>query len=231
MTSRRDALDRGIAPVMADIERQHPGLLRVAAPETASPGLDAWLIERGGGGTGLFLDWDGTDLDAVLTMTGQVQEVALETVWGVTGNGAWPECPAHPQRSPLDFDQHEGRVYWFCPHDGHVVSEVGRLGLATDQDNFGFTFPVPAPPPAMTEAEAEALAAEMRRSGAPDARVGRIGLRHVVEFSSGDGGYAVETPGAWTHLRALRPHVGRPPSTPQGFVGGILGPKPPDNID
>jgi hypothetical protein len=230
VTPRREVVDRALAPVMADLERQHPGLLRVV-PEQNSPGLDAWLFDRDGGGTGLYLDSGSGRLDAVLDMTAQVQEVAIEAVWRLTGTGAWPECPAHPDRRPLDFGEHDGRVYWYCPHDGHVVSEVGRLGLPAEGEDLGFSFPLPDPPYSMTEVEADDLAAEMRRTGALDARVGRIGLRRVVEFSSGENVISIDDPAEWTHLRTVHPPIYRPAPDPCGSVGGIWGPEPEDDAD
>lgn len=226
-------VDQALAPVMADIDRQHPGLLRVAVPESPSPGPDAWLLTSGGGRTDLQLDYETTHVDAVRSMTAQVQEVAIEEAWGVTGNGAWPECPSHPERGPLDFDEHDGRVYWFCPHDGHVVSEVGRLGLPPEQEDFGFTFAVPDPlaGPRMTEEEAEDLAQEMRRNGAPDARVERFGLRHVVDFTTGENVISVEDPAGWTHLRSLLPRITRSAEEPRGPIGGIFGWAPGDDTD
>jgi hypothetical protein len=230
VTPRREVVDRALAPVMADIERQHPGLVRVV-PAQDSPGVDAWLYERTGGGTGLYLDSISSPLDAVLDMTGRVQEVVLESISGITGNGAWPECPTHPDRSPLDFGQHDGRAYWYCPHDGHVVSEVGRLGPPAEEEDFGFSFPLPDPPYSMTEAEADDLAAEMRRTGALDARVGRIGLRRVVEFSSGENVISIDDPAVWPHLRTVHPPVYRAAPDPRGSVGGIWGPETEDDAD
>jgi hypothetical protein len=231
VTDRREVFDQAIAPVMADIERQHPGLLRVV-PEPESSELDAWLFESDGGGTGLCLDNDGSGHTAdVLSMTAQVQEVAIEAVWGMTGHAAWPECPTHPDRSPLDVNAHGDRVYWFCPHDGHVVSEVGRLGLSPEQEDFDFAFPVqdPLAGPRMTEAEAEDLAAEMRRTGAPDARIGRNGLRNVVDFSDGSGGVlSVMDRDGWVHLRELLARRPAQPRARQGdVVGGIIAWVPP----
>ena len=60
----RDAFEAAIAPVLADLDRQHPGLFRLAI-EPEDSDLQAWLWEGDGSGTGVYLDdgWD-SDVDA-----------------------------------------------------------------------------------------------------------------------------------------------------------------------
>jgi hypothetical protein len=233
----RAAFDEALAPVMADVERQHPGLLRVA-PQPESSESQARLVEPSGRSMELSLGDDDPDYhaDAALDLTGQVQEFACEVVWTTTGRAGWPECPGHPRGHSLDFGRHGDRVFWFCPRDGHVVSEVGSLGLAGDDDlDFSFTPNDPFPGDHMTGEEAESLAAEMRTTGAPGARVGRIGLRNVVEFPVPNGNVlSVVDRADWEGFRA---HMTERPREPDrqsasfgGIVGGTFGPEPtPEN--
>ncbi len=110
--------EAALRPVFDDLERAFPGLLRAERLPDDSE-LQILLLEPDGSGTGLYLG-DGwlSDADAIVEVTGKVQEVALEAVWSRTGNGSWPNCPEHPDGSPLEIGLHDGRAFWFCSADG-----------------------------------------------------------------------------------------------------------------
>ena len=123
------AFEAAISPVMADLERQHPGLLRLAIEPEESE-LQAWLWESDGSGTGVYLGdgWD-SPVDAVVELADKLQEAAIEAVWSATGGSNWPTCPEHPDGAPMGPGRYAGLAFWFCPGDGRAVCEIGRLGL------------------------------------------------------------------------------------------------------
>jgi hypothetical protein len=129
----REAFERAIAPVLADLERHHPGVLRLALePEDSE--LQAWLWEPDGSGTGVYFGdgWDD-EAEAIVELTDKVQEAAIEAVWASTGNGNWPVCPEHRDGAPLGPAVHRGAAHWFCSHDNRAIAEVGSLGLTQDE--------------------------------------------------------------------------------------------------
>jgi hypothetical protein len=116
-------LQAAVAPVIADLERAHPGVFRVE-PAVGEEGVDALLWDtRDGSGTGLWLDtaWNVSPGE-VVQMAGQVQEIAIEEL-----RRPWPPCPEHPGRPPLEPSAAGGRAVWTCPEDGRVIAEIGDL--------------------------------------------------------------------------------------------------------
>ncbi len=117
-------MEAAAAPVLSDLERCHPGRVRLERHDDID-GPEAVLGDTNGGmGTGLWLgDSHEEPWQAVLHMTKQVQEAAFEHLWRT-----WPECPEHPNTHPLDPDAERDSVVWRCPQTGGVVAHVGRLG-------------------------------------------------------------------------------------------------------
>ena len=125
--AKREEFERAIVPVLADLERQHPGALRLElTPEESD--LQAWLWDADGSGTGLFLGdgWE-SGIDAIVELADKVQEAAIEAVWGITGSSNWPACPEHPDGAPLSPGRHRGAAFWWCPRDRRAVAEIGSL--------------------------------------------------------------------------------------------------------
>jgi hypothetical protein len=84
--SRWEELQVAAAPVLADLERTRAGIVRL---EPGAGGSDAILWEADDGGTGLWLEsGDDEPEDAVVEITGKIQEIAIEALWR-----AWPESP------------------------------------------------------------------------------------------------------------------------------------------
>ena len=129
MKATRAAFEAAIAPVLADLERQHPGVLRLAI-EPEESALQGWLWDQDGSGTGVYLGdgWD-SPVDASVELADKVQEAAIEAVWSATGRGTWPVCSEHPDGAPMGPGRHAGLAFWFCSEDGRAVSEIGCLGV------------------------------------------------------------------------------------------------------
>jgi hypothetical protein len=119
------ALRAAAAPVLADLERSHPGCVRLERHDAVDePEAVLWDADPDGAGTGLSLS-DGHEepWQAVLDMTDQVQEAVFEYLWQT-----WPECPDHANGHPLTPDGDAGRAVWRCPTSGRAIAEVGSLG-------------------------------------------------------------------------------------------------------
>jgi hypothetical protein len=118
------------APALADLERSRPGVLHLGPAPDGIPAVDPWgndvaelwLWDTGGAGTGVSLgEPDENPSWALVRVTEVIQEAAIEAV-----HGAWPECPDHPDRHPLEPGGDEVLV-WTCPVSGRAVSKVGEL--------------------------------------------------------------------------------------------------------
>jgi hypothetical protein len=118
-----------IGPVLADLERQHPGLVRV---ETTGddPETSFWLWEVDGSGTGVRLSDGQCSADAVIFVADQVQEVACEALRGAGRAAAWPVCPDHPVTHPLAPMGLAGAAVWACPVSDRPVAPIGQLPAA-----------------------------------------------------------------------------------------------------
>lgn len=57
----------------------------------------------------------------------QVQEWAIEYLWGQRKQAVWPQCPEHPNTHPLSAVVHDGVAVWRCPVSLVVVSPIGSL--------------------------------------------------------------------------------------------------------
>lgn len=131
MKATSEVFERTIAPVLADLERQHPGAIRLELTPAESD-LQGWLWDADGSGTGIYLGdgWD-SETDAVVELADKVQEAAIEAVWGLTGRSTWPACPEHPDGAPMSPARHAGAAFWWCPQDGRAVAEIGSLPALT----------------------------------------------------------------------------------------------------
>ena len=118
-----DEVQAACAPVLADLERTHPGEARLERDTGDLPmPAEGWLRDtRTGSATGVFL-LDGTPLEQVLDATEKIQEAAFDVVWG-----AWPECPEHPHGHPLTVQERDAAAVWVCDRTGQAVARVGEL--------------------------------------------------------------------------------------------------------
>jgi hypothetical protein len=117
-----------IAPGLADLEREHPSLLRVVeAPEDRHLHAMAWY--RAGSGTSIYLEhYEGSQL--VAEAAGHVQDAAFEALYSEGKSSSWPSCPQHPDTHPLSPASREGLAVWLCPTTHEIMATIGALGRA-----------------------------------------------------------------------------------------------------
>ncbi|MGH3117926.1 MAG: hypothetical protein ACRDWY_07370 [Actinomycetes bacterium] len=118
------AFRAAIAPVLADLDHDRPGLLRV--DETPlDDDCHAWLRDGSGFGTGVYLSDALSPDEAVAEVADVVQEAAIEAL-----HGAWPSCPRHPDSHPLTAAMSRGEASWLCGRDGSFIAKIGQLARA-----------------------------------------------------------------------------------------------------
>jgi hypothetical protein len=120
------ATEQALRPVLADLERQHPGLVRID-PSPDHPDISCWILAADGTGTGVWSSDAVTGADAVVLLADQVQEVVCEALWSVGKPASWPVCPDHPVNHPLDPAVVGDVATWRCPKNGRGVAPIGRL--------------------------------------------------------------------------------------------------------
>lgn len=79
-----------------------------------------------GSGMGVHVSRTVPPHDRVAMLTDQVQEWAIEELWG-RGPTNWPPCPRHRDNHPLSASARDGVAVWVCPSDGHLIAPVGAL--------------------------------------------------------------------------------------------------------
>ncbi|WP_050758290.1 hypothetical protein [Xylanimonas cellulosilytica] len=79
-----------------------------------------------GSGTGVSVSRSAPLYDRVAAMADQVQEWAIEELWG-RASTSWPECPRHPDSHPMRATVRDDVAVWSCPADGTPFSEIGAL--------------------------------------------------------------------------------------------------------
>lgn len=84
------------------------------------------LWSADGGGRGVRVDRRAADSERIATVADQVQEWAIEELWG-TGVANRPPCPHHQDRHPLRTSVRDGTAVWVCPADDAKVSPIGAL--------------------------------------------------------------------------------------------------------
>lgn len=87
----------------------------------------AAAILRGpaGDGTGVSVSRSGPLQERVAELADQVQEWAIEELWGHSSN--WPQCPKHPSSHPMRANTRNGAAVWVCPADQAVAVVIGTL--------------------------------------------------------------------------------------------------------
>lgn len=120
-------LQVALAPVLADLTGATP-----LSPEfrddhwPGMQGVAATMIFFGGSGTGISINVGSTRAQQVSSLADQIQEAAVEALWGNGQSPVWPECPEHPDSHPLRPIERSGIAIWVCPSS---QDEIGPIGL------------------------------------------------------------------------------------------------------
>ena len=123
-------LEAALPPVRSDLANTI-GLTFIVREEHWSDHPDqrtAWLAGDSGGGVGIFVMAGESAPAQVAAIADQVQEWAIEELWGQGRSATWPVCPEHPKTHSLKPVVHDGVAVWCCPVSLAVVSAIGSLG-------------------------------------------------------------------------------------------------------
>jgi hypothetical protein len=129
MKMSQDDFRAAMAPVLADLEREHPSLLRVEELSD-HPDLGAYLWDSTGAGTGVSLPDASNGSELIAEAADRVQEAVFEALWREGKSTSWPSCPSHPETHPLSPQEIEGHAVWWCPVNGAATWTIGSLGRA-----------------------------------------------------------------------------------------------------
>jgi hypothetical protein len=125
MKLSQDKFSAAIEPALADLEREHPSLLRFEElPDDLE--MHARLWDSTGAGTGVYLEADEGPM-LVAEAAGHVQDAAMEALWREEMPTSWPSCPLHPDNHPLRPGQRDGSAVWLCAADDRAFGIIGSL--------------------------------------------------------------------------------------------------------
>jgi hypothetical protein len=85
------------------------------------------LYAPDGSGQGVYAEPDGRPAMLLAHVADQVQEWAVEALWGQGEPAVWPVCPTHPDTHPLAATVEEGDAVWVCPQTGNTEARIGAL--------------------------------------------------------------------------------------------------------
>jgi hypothetical protein len=121
-------LARALAPVMQDLTSTGAPVPRVVDEDwqDGPSRTGAMLFAADGSGMGIWVDLGLPRPEQVAAVPDQVQEWAVEVLWGSAPTN-WPPCPHHPATHPLAAVVRDGAAWWSCPKDGTPVAMVGTL--------------------------------------------------------------------------------------------------------
>jgi hypothetical protein len=95
---------------------------------TADPDRPAamlWGVD--GGGRGIAVVRSETDAERIASLADQVQEWAIEELWGAGGSANWPGCPLHPDSHPMQAVARSDGAWWTCPAGRTAIALIGAL--------------------------------------------------------------------------------------------------------
>ncbi|MFR9727148.1 hypothetical protein ACL02R_27875 [Streptomyces sp. MS19] len=123
-------MEEELAAVLRDIGAQCavPPLLR----PTGVPETPLMLCAPDGSGAGLNEPRGTRPGERLADLADQVQDWAVEALWGAGLPAVWPVCPAHPDTHPLAAAVRDGAAVWTCPRTGAAVARVGELPGAAE---------------------------------------------------------------------------------------------------
>jgi hypothetical protein len=121
-------LEAALAPVLADLTSAtaiNPKFEDLDWPLKGMVGTMLFIPGAGGAGVSIISGADRTD--QVVSLADQVQDWAVEALWGSGRSPVWPECPEHPDSHPLRPIARSGATIWVCPLTQDEISPIGSL--------------------------------------------------------------------------------------------------------
>ncbi|WP_419666815.1 hypothetical protein [Streptomyces sp. 2-1] len=94
------------------------------------------LYAPDGSGQGVYAEPDGRPAMLLAHVADQVQEWAVEALWGQGEPAVWPQCPSHPDKHPLAATVEAGEegdgdyAVWVCPSTGDTAALIGELPVS-----------------------------------------------------------------------------------------------------
>jgi hypothetical protein len=123
-----DVLGEAMAPVLRDLRSAEVAPPRIEDrdwaddPDSASAML--WSQDRSG--VGVYVSRSASAPDRVAMVTDQVQDWAIEQLWGRAATN-WPPCPRHPGTHPMRVSVRDEVAVWTCPAGGAAITPVGTV--------------------------------------------------------------------------------------------------------
>lgn len=116
-----------MAPSFHDLVRTCPVPASIVDEPWSDFGPSIMMYSPGGSGIGLWVDLSLPAPDRVVQVAEQVQDWAVEELWGAGRPAVWPECPSHPDSHPMKAIVVEGQPVWVCPVDWTKEAVIGEL--------------------------------------------------------------------------------------------------------
>ena len=122
-------LEAALAPVLADLTGATASNPRFEDVDWPLEGTVAtMLFLPGAGGAGVWIAKGADRTDQVVGVADQVQQWAVEALWGSGRSPVWPECPEHPDSHPLMPIEQSGAAVWVCPVSHDEIRAIGSFG-------------------------------------------------------------------------------------------------------
>ena len=123
-----ELLSAALLPVFTDLRSTGAPVPEIAYEDWMADPTQASAMLRSpdGSATGLRMSLAGTESDRIAEVADQVQEWAIEELWG-DANTNWPQCPQHPNSHPLSPLSDQRVASWVCPENGAPVCAIGSL--------------------------------------------------------------------------------------------------------
>jgi hypothetical protein len=120
-----------MAPAFEDLVRTCPVPATIVDEPWSELGPSLMMLAPDGSGMGIWVDVAQPRADQVAQVADQVQEWAVEALWGAGRSAIWPECPTHPASHPLKATVIDVEPVWICPVDETTQSTIGGLHQPT----------------------------------------------------------------------------------------------------
>ena len=124
-----EVLREALQPILSDLRREGLSEPRIEDrdwsrdPERPS----AMLWGPDGSGSGISVERSAALPERIAAVADQVQEWAIEELWGGSAATNWPRCPHHPNSHPLLATTSDQTAVWVCPADQATISRIGSL--------------------------------------------------------------------------------------------------------